>query len=78
MASITFNITNADVDLLAKSLNYPTTIPDPQDPALTIPNPMTKGAYCKAWVVSALKERVLNQKAQDAVVAANLVSPDIT
>ncbi len=72
MATIpSINIPNADVDVLARSLNYQPTI-DGQA------NPQSEGVFCKQFIVELLKERIRNQKRQDAIIAANIQDPDIT
>jgi hypothetical protein len=71
MAILNITIQNTDVDLLAKSLNYQATINGE-------PNPETKGAFCKAWIVGLAKERIRNQKRQDALEAANILEADIS
>lgn len=71
MATLNLTIENEDINLLAKSLNYQDTIDGD-------PNPQSKGAFCKAWVVNLAKERIINQKRQDAIEAANIAEPDVS
>lgn len=76
MPTLNLTITNADIDLLAKSLNYRTTVPDGE--GNLIPNPQTKGAFCKEFIIKLAKERIRNQKSQDAIEAANISEAEIT
>jgi hypothetical protein len=71
-------ITDADLDVYVRSLNYQTTIPDPENPEQTIPNPMTKVVFARRSLIKGMLERIVNQKRQDAIEAANITEPAIT
>ena len=84
MATLTLTITTADIDLLAKALNYTTTVPNPsydhevEGSLPIIANPITKGSFCKTWIIDIVQERIMNQQRQDAITAANITEADIT
>lgn len=67
----TGSITLADLNnKLALEFNYPATIPDPNNPGETIPNPETKAQWNHRHIGMKIKEMYKNQRDKALMAAA--------
>lgn len=74
MATISFTIPDAILarvnDGIAKFHNYQDQIPDPGDPASTIPNPETKAQFNKRMIKETVKNWVVQSETNDGAITA--------
>ena len=54
----------------ADAFGYQETLPDPQNPGKTIPNPETRGQFCKRMIASFVKDVVAGSEVKEAAEAA--------
>jgi hypothetical protein len=84
MATLTLTYDTGNVSLtriqdgLSGAYGWTATIPDPANPAQTIPNPETKAQFARRVVGNFIRTTVRNQEAAVAKAAAEAAIADVT
>jgi hypothetical protein len=81
MATLTFSYDTGNVSLsriveaLAVAYHYQVTIPDPQNPNETIPNPESKAAFGRRMIKELIIEQVRKGEHMAAMAAVQTIEP---